>query len=117
MLGEYVKHASRLGQILFQFMPEALGLASDHFERLQCLDGLRLSAHYYPPCLDQNIYLGTTHNTDPCFLTALLRDQIGGLQVLRRGDSVDVPPLEGDLVINIGNLLHVSFIQLIHIYS
>lgn len=115
-LGEYVKHVARLGQILFQFMSEALGLASDHLQRLQCLDGLRLSAHYYPPCLDPNINLGTTHHTDPCFLTVLLQDQIGGLQVLHQGDWVDVPPLEGALVINIGDLLQVSFIHFIFFF-
>lgn len=116
VLGEYVKHVASLGQILLQFMSEALGLASDHLERLQCLEGLRLSAHYYPPCLDLNINLGTTHHSDPCFFTVLLQDQIGGLQVLHRGDWVDVPPLEGALVINVGDLLQVNFIQSLHIY-
>uniref|UniRef100_A0A803N2B6 Fe2OG dioxygenase domain-containing protein n=1 Tax=Chenopodium quinoa TaxID=63459 RepID=A0A803N2B6_CHEQI len=45
----------------------------------------------------------------PCsvFLTILLQDQIGGLQVLHHDHWVDVPPTPGALVINIGDHLQL----------
>jgi isopenicillin N synthase-like dioxygenase len=42
----------------------------------------------------------------------LLQDQIGGLQVLHENTWVDVSPVRGALVINIGDLLQVIFIEI-----
>ncbi|OAY83023.1 1-aminocyclopropane-1-carboxylate oxidase [Ananas comosus] len=43
----------------------------------------------------------------PSFLTVLLQDEIGGLQVLHQGRWVDVSPIPGALVVNIGDLLQL----------
>ncbi|KAJ0483434.1 putative deacetoxyvindoline 4-hydroxylase [Helianthus annuus] len=54
--------------------------------------------------------MGTTKHTDTGFLTVLLQDDIGGLQILHQNQWVDVPPTPGALVINIGDLLQASFL-------
>lgn len=42
------------------------------------------------------------------FLTLLLQDEVGGLQV-RSGDGyLDVPPLPGAFVVNLGELLEIA---------
>ncbi|KAK9150704.1 hypothetical protein Syun_009013 [Stephania yunnanensis] len=50
---------------------------------------------------------GTTKHSDTGFLTILLQDQLGGLQVLCQGEWVNVPPMHGGLVVNIGDLLQL----------
>ncbi|MFC0582226.1 isopenicillin N synthase family dioxygenase [Micrococcoides hystricis] len=53
---------------------------------------------------------GVGEHKDYGFLTLLLQDQIGGLQVLPEGATewIDVPPTEGALVINLGEMLEVA---------
>ncbi|KAM1984793.1 hypothetical protein ACFX16_013017 [Malus domestica] len=48
--------------------------------------------------------LGTSKHADNDCLTVLLQDHIGGLQVLHQSKWVDVPPVPGALVVNIGDL-------------
>ncbi|KAK9132270.1 hypothetical protein Scep_011798 [Stephania cephalantha] len=41
-------------------------------------------------------------------ITILFQDQIGGLQVLHQGEWIDIIPMHGGLVVNIGDLLQAS---------
>uniref|UniRef100_M8BYG2 1-aminocyclopropane-1-carboxylate oxidase-1-like protein n=1 Tax=Aegilops tauschii TaxID=37682 RepID=M8BYG2_AEGTA len=87
-------------------------------EDAACLE--RLAGHYYPPCPEPHLTLGTTRHSDPCFLAVLLQDTVGGLQVLLEEDYddnnnkkkssavwVDVPAVEGAPVVNIGGFLQI----------
>ena len=51
--------------------------------------------------------LGIHHHTDAGALTVLLQDDVGGLQVYNDGLWYDVPPVEGALVINTGDMMQV----------
>jgi len=70
-----------------------------------CGEGLLVLGHYYPPCPQPELIIGTQKHADHDFLIVLLQDQIGGLQALHHGHWVDVPPTPGALVVNIGDLL------------
>nr|XP_017221680.1 PREDICTED: 1-aminocyclopropane-1-carboxylate oxidase homolog [Daucus carota subsp. sativus] len=97
----------KLGITLFGLLSKALGLDINHLEDMECAKGLELFCHCYPPCPQPELTLGTTKHTDFHFLTVLLQDQIGGLQILYQDHWIDVPPLPGTLIVNIGDLLQL----------
>ena len=92
----------------------ALGLEPDYLnEKLECSNGWSLVNHYYPACPAPELTIGTSKHTDPSFITILLQDQIGGLQVFNDNQWVDVQPIPGAFVVNIGDNLQVNFSFLI----
>jgi isopenicillin N synthase-like dioxygenase len=61
--------------------------------------------------------MGTAKHSDFNFMTLLLQDQLGGLQILHDDKWVKVPPVHGALVVNIGDLLQVNISPSVLIYN
>ena len=110
ILLEYGEYVMKLGIELFELLSEALGLNPNHLKDMDCAEGLLALCHYYPACPEPEFTLGTTKHSDNDFLTVLLQDHIGGLQVLYEDKWIDVPPVPGALVVNIGDFLQASFL-------
>jgi isopenicillin N synthase-like dioxygenase len=51
---------------------------------------------------------GTSAHSDSSFLTVLLQDKIGGLQVFHENQWVDVTPIPSALVVNLGDMMQVN---------
>ena len=110
----------KLGTLLFELLSEALELNPNHLNDMDCSEGLAVLGHYYPTCPQPELTMGTAKHADNDFLTVLLQDHIGGLQVRLHNKWFDIPPVPGALVVNIGDLLQVIvyfIIFLCHVYQ
>ncbi|XP_027070203.1 1-aminocyclopropane-1-carboxylate oxidase homolog 1-like isoform X1 [Coffea arabica] len=107
ILLKYSEEVTKLGYSLFELLSEALGLDPNHLKDMDCAEGLIVLCHYYPACPQPELTLGASKHEDDDFLTVLLQDHVGGLQVLYGNQWIDVPPTPGALVVNIGDLLQL----------
>lgn len=105
---EWDQHVQRVGGILLQLLSEGLDVSGDRLEELTCLGTRIMVAHYYPQCPQPELTVGIAGHTDPGVITLLVQDQVGGLQVKHGNKWVDVKPVPGAIVINIGDILQVG---------
>ena len=122
-LTDFFQTFTDLSDVTMRMVFQALGMPQDVIE--QTMDGgfgeLHSSAarlNYYPPDdpvpeADRNEIndlgdMALHHHTDPGAITLLLQDDHGGLQAnSKTAGWIDVPPLAGSIVVNIGDVLQV----------
>lgn len=98
-----------MGDTLIELLSEALDLKADHLKAMECTKGYNtVCCQYYPACPEPELTTGIGKHSDSTFITILLQDQIGGLQILHEDKWADVEPVAGGLVVNIGDLLQVN---------
>ncbi|XP_037491152.1 LOW QUALITY PROTEIN: feruloyl CoA ortho-hydroxylase F6H1-3-like [Jatropha curcas] len=111
---EYMKRSEILCKKLMGALMERLNVKETDEKKESLLMGSkRINLNYYPRCPNPNLTIGVGRHSDVSALTFLLQDEIGGLFVRvneGKGEEdgwVHVPPIEGSLVINVGDALQI----------
>ncbi|TQV80840.1 isopenicillin N synthase family dioxygenase [Denitrobaculum tricleocarpae] len=104
----YFAHAHEVAHHLMRGFALGLGLDPRFFLRNSERPLSRASFVYYPPQPEEmgTAQFGVGPHTDFGVLTVLCQDSVGGLQVQDvNGDWIEAPPIEGSLIVNVGDLL------------
>ncbi|XP_023739814.1 1-aminocyclopropane-1-carboxylate oxidase homolog 1 [Lactuca sativa] len=104
---EYSQQVMKLGCSILELMSESLGLPPNHFFDMGCAEEIQVTGHYYPPCPQPELTIGTTEHSDAGFITILQQDLVGGLKIFYQNQWTDVRPIPGALVVNAGDLLQL----------
>ena len=108
---KYMDALDRVGLIILEMLAHGLGLPDDYLSRnFHEKKSTMIRVNRYPPCPLPERCLGLGSHTDPHALTILLQDEVGGLQVQKSsGEWIGIRPVHNSFVINIGDVLEVSF--------
>ncbi|KAL8094909.1 hypothetical protein AgCh_036426 [Apium graveolens] len=101
-------HAKKVGESVLELLALGLGLEGGKFKDLDFCGARVFVGHIYPYCPQPDLTMGITSHTDPTIITVLLQNQVQGLQVKHGQEWVDVKPLHGGLIINIGDILQIA---------
>ncbi|MED6222208.1 hypothetical protein PIB30_062134 [Stylosanthes scabra] len=106
---DYRTNIMKLGITLFELLSETLNLHSNYLRDMElgCTDRISCAGHYYPVCPQPELTMGNTKHSDASFLTVLLQDDIGGLQIFHKDKWLNIRSAPKTLVVNIGDLLQI----------
>ncbi|GMP73269.1 hypothetical protein CsSME_00031068 [Camellia sinensis var. sinensis] len=108
---EFALKLEELAEQLLDLLCENLGLEKGYMKKAFYGSqgptfGTKVSS--YPPCPRPELIKGLRAHTDAGGIILLFQDdKVSGLQLLKDGEWIDVPPLKHSIVINIGDQLEV----------
>ncbi len=109
---EWAGLMSRVGAELLAAIAVALGLSEDHFDEpfADTPAWMAKLVHYVGGQVPEAGNQGVGAHADYGFVTLLLQDTVGGLEVQPYGQDewITVEPIEGALVVNLGEMLEVA---------
>lgn len=114
VMEEYQQEMKKLSHRLSGLMFKSLGLNPEDISWFRTINHPQhhqavLQLNSYPVCPDPSRAVGLPPHTDSSLLTVLHQSNVTGLQVLGVGGIgwVPVHPVEGALVVNVGDLMHI----------
>jgi aminocyclopropanecarboxylate oxidase len=109
---EFASEIKKLAERVLELLCENLGLEKGYLKRAfagsQGAPTFGTKVSSYPPCPRPDLVDGLRAHTDAGGVILLFQDdQVSGLQLLKDGAWVDVPPMRHAIVVNIGDQLEV----------
>ncbi|GLT64751.1 hypothetical protein SLA2020_372230 [Shorea laevis] len=106
---EYSKRIHQVVRELLKGLSVSLGLEASYIDNAMNLEsGFQLlAANLYPPCPKPELAMGIPSHTDHGLLTVLIQNGVDGLQVLRKGEWVNVKPVPNSLVVNAADHIEI----------
>lgn len=108
---EWMDELERVGATITRAMAEALGLAPGYFDEVTNPPEILLKVirYFTPPDAPATSGpgQGVGSHRDTGFVSIIHQDAVGGLQVERDGQFVDVPAVDGALVVNVGEMFQL----------
>ncbi|WVZ82403.1 hypothetical protein U9M48_029669 [Paspalum notatum var. saurae] len=99
-IAKYSSSMKDLAQRLLRIISENLKLPPSYIEEAVGEVYQNITISYYSPCPEPDLALGLQSHSDMGAITLLIQDDVGGLEVLKDGMWIPVPPLrDGILVI------------------
>ncbi|VAI11383.1 hypothetical protein VPH35_075629 [Triticum aestivum] len=108
-LDRYSGAVKEIADSLLATMAENLGLKQEVIAD-RCVGGVQsVRMNYYPPCAQAEKVVGFSPHSDADLLTLVLQvNHVQGLQIKRNGSWFPVRPVEGALIVNIGDIFEVT---------
>lgn len=112
---DFGKRLENLAEELLDLLCENLGLEKGYLKKV--FHGTKgptfgTKVSNYPPCPKPEMIKGLRAHTDAGGIILLFQDdKVSGLQLLKDGDWIDVPPLNHSIVINLGDQLEVCHVH------
>ncbi|KAI3419546.1 Fe2OG dioxygenase domain-containing protein [Psidium guajava] len=101
------RHAREVAETVMELLGEGLGLERGRFKELTFSEKRLLVGICYPPCPEPERTVGLTPHSDSSFLTVLVQNRVKGLRVKHGGEWVEVSPVRGGLIVNVGDFLQI----------
>ncbi|VAI11384.1 unnamed protein product [Triticum turgidum subsp. durum] len=107
-LDRYSGAVKEIADSLLATMAENLGLKQEVIAD-RCVGGVQsVRMNYYPPCAQAEKVVGFSPHSDADLLTLVLQvNHVQGLQIKRNGSWFPVRPVEGALIVNIGDIFEM----------
>ncbi|XP_043690159.1 scopoletin 8-hydroxylase-like [Telopea speciosissima] len=114
---EYLKTSTKMVRRILEVLLSKLGVTLDDQAGDAYMAAKMVGMNFYPKCPNPELTVGTGRHSDAGTLTVLLQDEVGGLYVKveddeeghaqKAGQWIEIPPIPGALVINIGDTLQI----------
>ncbi|XP_047947023.1 gibberellin 2-beta-dioxygenase 6 [Salvia hispanica] len=105
LLEEYGRHQTRLAKAIFSAMAEDLGFSlPKSMSYLSPATGI-IRVYRYMRCPAADRRWGIPDHTDSSVLSIIHQDQVGGLQVWKNNQWLDVDPIHDTLIVNLGDMM------------
>ncbi|KAL3685619.1 hypothetical protein R1sor_003641 [Riccia sorocarpa] len=106
-LEDYVAQQQALAVRLLKLISESLDLETNFLVEACGDPKVVVAINHYPPCPDPSLTMGIRAHSDPNTITMLMQDEVGGLQVFKDDEWIDVRPLPNAFVVNVGDQLQI----------